>query len=46
MTDIAIEQVDFDYDDRETGLYRNLSVQFEQGASLVWSVSPVQENPP
>ncbi|HEL1838451.1 TPA: ABC transporter ATP-binding protein [Streptococcus suis] len=34
VTDIAIEQLDFDYDDRETGLYRNLSVQFEQGGII------------
>ncbi len=34
MTDIAIEQLDFDYDVRETGLYRNLSVQFEQGGII------------
>lgn len=34
MTDIVIDQLDFDYDDRETGLYRNLSVQFEQGGII------------
>ncbi len=34
VKDIVIEQLDFDYDDRETGLYRNLSVQFEQGGII------------
>lgn len=34
VTDIVIDQLDFDYDDRETGLYRNLSVQFEQGGII------------
>ncbi|MFX3653769.1 ABC transporter ATP-binding protein, partial [Streptococcus suis] len=28
VMDISIEQLDFYYDDRETGLYRTLSVQF------------------